>query len=302
MKPIHLALLLSVAAASLIAAKPSAGPADPKIAYVILTGPGFELRVTNQDGTGATTLFKSPNPLRFDLGPRGQQVIALTDGNALKLLHYQVNGTGSFQTQSVETVYTDATRLYYVDMSPDGSKIAFAARNGEDLMVYDLSQPAGPANPATWVTVPYVWDHAWYKGGAAIAYVVPKTATGHAVDELYEISGPGAAPSLIHTGQEIDFVDAARTNTDALVLTYRVSPQSMLVGLWANGQFLQPNLTNRAFSFRGTLSCDDRYLVYAAPDKSGSTVWYIRDLNQNSERLYSKAPRVNWTQMWPTCS
>ena len=302
MKPISIVLILALASSPGLAGKPPSGPVDPKVAYVILTGPGFELRVTNEDGTGSATLHKSPAPLRFDLAPRAQRQIAISDSVDLKLLTYQVTSSGAFAVQSIVTLYSDVGRLYYVDFSPDGTKIAFAARNGEDLMVYDLNSPAGPSNPAVWVSVPYVWDLAWYKNGAALAYVVPKTATGETDDKLYEITGPGASPTLIYTQRQIDHIDAARQDSDALVLSYNDLSGNAYIGLWRGGGFLQPNLANRPVAFRGNLDCTDTKLVYGAPDKSGSTVWYIRNLIQSADRLYTKTPRVNWVQMWPTCS
>jgi Tol biopolymer transport system component len=300
------AALACLVASTLIGAKPPSGSVDPQVAYVILTGPGFEVRVSNEDGTNLTTLYKSPAPVRMDLAPRGQRQIALTDDKALKLLTYGVNGSGAFVTTGVQTLYTDATRLYYVDMSPNGRKITFAANNGQDLMVYDLDQAAGPSNPQKWTTTSYVWDLTWFRNGNAIAFVVPASSTQRY--DLYEIGGPGETPTLIHSERNIDMLDASRTNANGLVLSYNDLAGNALIGLWEaptasdpDGGYLQTNLTNRSVAFKGSLNCDDSKLAYGAPDKNGQTVWYIRNLNQNSDRLYTKTPRVNWTQFWPTC-
>ena len=294
MKSIRLALVLALASATTIAAKPPAGPVDPRVAYVILTGPGSELRVTNEDGTGSATLFKSTAPLRFDLAPRGQRQIVMTDGSrTLKLLSYDVGGTGGFTNIQVRTLYTTTKFINGPDFSPDGSKIAFGAE--DELLVYDLATDT----TQLWATTSYVWDLAWYKG-SAIAFIEP--TNGGTSAKLYEVSGPGATPTLLHSSRNIDMVDSSRTDPDALVLSYNDAAGNALVGLWREGAFLQPNLTNRSVSFKASLNCDDQKLVYGAPDKSGSTVWYIRDLIQNADRLYTKTPRVNWTQMWPTCS
>lgn len=299
--------LICLLACTLIGAKPPSGSVDPQVAYVILTGPGFELRVSNEDGTNLTTLYKSPAPIRIDLAPRGQHQIAITDDKALKLLTYGVNGSGAFVTTQVDTLYTDVSRLYYVDISPNGRLIGFAADNGQDLMVYDLDQAAGPDNPRKWTTTTYVWDLTWFRTGNSIAYVVP--ADGVQRYDLYEITGPGTVPTLIHSERNIDMLDASRTNSDALVLSYNDVAGNALVGLWEaptladpDGGFLQTNLTNRSVAFKGTFNCDDSKLAYGAPDKNGQTVWYIRNLLQNTEKLYTKTPRVNWTQFWPTCN
>jgi len=54
--------------------------------------------VSNEDGTNLTTLYKSPAPIRIDLAPRGQHQIAITDDKTLKLLTFDVNGSGAFVT------------------------------------------------------------------------------------------------------------------------------------------------------------------------------------------------------------
>jgi Tol biopolymer transport system component len=296
MKSIHLAMLLALAATPAMAAKPpSPAPVDPKVAYVILAGPGYELRVTNEDGTGAATLYKSSAPIRIDLAPRAQRQIVMTDGGkTLKLLSYDIAGNGGFTNIQVQTLYTSAKFINGPDFSPDGSKIAFGAE--DELIVYDLAT----STAQTWTTTSYVWDLAWYKGGNAIAFIEPPNGGPFAT--LFEISTPGGPQTPLHTERNIDAVDASRTNADALLLSYNDAAGNALIGLWQGGSYLTSNLTNRPAAFKGSLNCDDSKLVYGAPDRNGQTVWYIRTLSQGSDALYSKTPRVNWTQMWPTCS
>ena len=285
-------LLVSGAA---LAAKPGASPPDPKVAYVILTGPGFELRVTNEDGTNMSVLHKSPLALRFDLAPRARQQIAITDGNDLKLLDYAPTGTGALAATNVATLFTNSTRLYNLDVSPDGTKIAFPSGDGSELRVYDLSN----GTHQVWTTAAYVWDVAWYKNGGAIAFIVP--GSNGAPHHLYEITGPGAAPTLLHSERNLDMVDASRTDGDALVLSYNDAAGNALVGLWKAGGYVTPNLTNRSAAFKGSLNCSDTKLMYGAPGSNGQTVWYARDLTAGLDQLYTKTPRANWTQYWPTC-
>lgn len=284
--------LTCLLASTLIGAKPPSGSVNPQVAYVILTGPGFELRVSDENGTNLTTIYKSAAPIRFDLGPRSQHRIVMTDGSrTLKLLTYDVTGSGAFTNIQIRDLYTSTKFLNGPDFSPDGSKIAFGAE--ETLKVYDL----GTDTVTDWTTTSYVWDPSWYKGGAAIAFIEP--TNGGPSANLYEITAAGATPTLLTTQRNIDMVDSARTNPDALVLSYNDASGNALIGLWANGSFSQPNLTNRSVAFKGTLSCDDTKLTYGAPGSNGQTVWYIRE--NGLDRLYTKTPRVNWTQFWPTC-
>ena len=294
MKPLNICLILSLASAPTAAARPPSGPVDPEVAYVVLTGPGFELRVTNEDGTGAATIYKSTAPIRYDLAPRDQRKIVMVDGGrTLKLLTYDIGGNGGFTNIQVQTLHTTTKLMNSPDFSPDGSKVAVGAE--DELVVYDLE--SGTAQ--TWTTSSYIWDLAWYKDGNAIAFIEPPN--GGSTASLFEISSLGGAQTHLVTLRNIDQVDAYRESPNALLLSYNDAAGNALIGRWEGGTLSPSNLANRAVAFKASLNCDDSKLVYGAPDKSGSTVWYIRDLIQNSDRLYTKTPRANWTQMWPTC-
>lgn len=297
MKSVQLACVMLLALTPAVTARPGPAPApNPLAAYVILTGPGFELRVTNEDGSNASVLYKSKLALRFDLAPRAQRQIAFSEGNSLKLLTYLQTATGTFATSEVQTLFTDTSRIANLDISPDGTKIAFATDVNKDLRVIDIASRTSEV----WTTVPFVWDIAWYKNGAAIAFIATNDTNSNP-QNLYEISAPGAAPVHLYTDRWLDLVDASRANPDALLLSYNDASGDAYVGLWANGSFLQPSLAARTPAYKGALNCNDTKLMFGAPDKNGQTIWYSRDLTTNQDTLYTKVPRANWAQFWPTC-
>lgn len=290
--------LACLLASTLIGAKPGSTPFDPQVAFTILTG-STELRVTNENGANSATLYSVRENISIDTAPRAQHEIAIGEVNSLKLLSYTSDATG-VKTSSVSTLYSAGSeRIGDVDFSPDGSKIAFV-QGFTKLMVYDRNAPVGPGNPSLWATDPvFIGKIVWYKGGSAIAYIGP-LGTGPN-QGVYEIAGAGSPPTLLLQEVNVDLIDAARTDTDALVVTYNRGPGPR-VGLWKAGNYLNENLANNTFSDFGTLNCNDTKLLYGAPDQKGQLIWYIRDLGTGINSLYTKTLRVRQTQFWPTCS
>ena len=289
------ALLLTTAAA--LAGKPGSTTFEPEMAYTILTG-STELRVTDATGAKSATLYSVRQNIDIDLSPRLQRQIAIGELNTLKLLTYSVDSTG-VKTTSVVPLYTGSARIDDVDFSPDGSKIAFAEGFGK-LMVFDISQPAGPTNPVQWTSDPdFIGQITWYKGGAAIAYMGPLGTGSDQV--IYEITGPGATPTPLLHEPQFDAVDASRTDPDALVVTYNRNPGPR-VGLWKGGGYVNEALVGNVFSDFGSLNCDDSKLVYGTPDSKGQLIWRIRTLPNISDVLYTKTLRVRQTQFVPTCA
>jgi hypothetical protein len=276
---------------------------NPEIAYEALSGKSDKLIVSDENGTNASTLYTSSQAFRFDLAPRSQRQIAIIDNSTttpLRLLTYAQTGTGAFAATGVVVLATAANaprRGSNVDFSPDGSKLAYACNpNGidaEQLCVFDLATNSS----AVWGSASFYWDLAWFRGGSAIAY---STEDADGFSRLHEIDGPGATPQdLFTTKGDID-VDAARTNPNALVITYHDTAGNALTGLWQDGAFIDPNMTNTTVSFFSEPNCDDTELAYLGPPNT-SPDWYIRDLTTGLTRVFSKN-NLHWVQFWPTCS
>jgi len=292
-----LGALLLVSSASFAAkpAPPPPPPADIQVAYRLPDGKGTKLVVSTESGANQMTLYNSSISFVFDLAPRAQKQIAIVDGypNAtLKLLTYTVNTSGTYMRSGIQDL-TSARSGSRLDFSPSGTKIAYACcwdGTNEKLAVYDLTD-----NSITyWATQPYFWDVVWFRGGTSIAYSSER--------DLYEITAPNAPPQHLFgiSGGQID-IDAARTDPDALVVSYNDTSGAARVGLWKNGGFTNPDLANSARSWVGNLNCTDTKLAYGGvQNNSGSQAFYIRDLDTGIVTLTSKNSNI-LMQFWPTC-
>jgi hypothetical protein len=297
---VSLASILCLSSASpALAGKPGGGGAasDPQVAYRLPDGKGVKLVVSTESGANQMVLYKSSTSFDFDMGPRGQQQVAIVDGTqtnaSLKLLTYSIN-SGVYVQAGVRTL-APARRGSSADFSPDGKKIAYACcwdGTNEKLAVYDLTDDS----ITYWATQPFFWDITWFRGDASIAYSSER--------ELYEIAGAGAAPQFLfagHPGGQID-VDSSRTDPDALVISYNDTAGNARIGLWKNGSFLNSDLANSARSWVGTLNCDDTKLAYGGvQNNSGSQAFYVRNLNTGVVTPTSKNANI-LLQFWPTCS
>ena len=296
------AILLSSA---LFAAKPPPSSANPQVAYISGSGNSVKLMVANENGSNAHVLYSSSAGFRFDLAPRAQKQVSINgrDGT-LRLLSYTQSSNGTLSASGAPAALAPATSGTNHDFSPDGRRIAYACCDGGDaqkLMVYDLDS----SSATEWATVEFLWDVTFFRGGSSIAYVVP---AANNIYEVYEIAGPGEEPRKIFSTTGDIYFDSARTNPNALVLTYRTGPSTVLLGLWqapgaseTEGTFLVPNLTNRSIAFYPTLNCDDTKLAYmSSTTPAGGQVFFIRNLTTNQDATFSKTSNIQ-LQFWPTC-
>jgi uncharacterized membrane protein len=282
--------------------KPGGGgspPPNPQVAYETLGGSAYKLIVSDENGTNASTLYRSNSFFRFDLAPRSQRQIAMVDSTTtsmVRLLTYGQTGTGAFAATGTQTL-APARRGSNVDFSPDGTKLAYACDSNnvdsEHLCVYDLAS----GTVTVWGSDSYYWDLAWFRGGAAIAY---STEDSDGITRLREIDGPGATPQVIFTTKGDLYLDAARSDPDALVLSYHDEAGNALIGLWKDGNFIDPNLANLSVAFFGETNCTDTEVAFLGPPNT-SPDWYIRDLTSGLTTTFSRTD-YRWVQFWPTCS
>jgi hypothetical protein len=245
---------------------------------------------------------------RFDVGSADSGVVAIGSfAGELKLLTYARNAAGVFATKSVTTLLSGLPQSAEVDLSPDGTRIAYRGSTAGALMVYDIATKTSE----TWSSGPWAWDFAWIRGGAAIAMVGNRNQNGEP-SRLYEISGPGQRVELLSLRQ-IDAVDVSRTDPNVILLSYNSEDGSQaLVGSWrlpvtspdgivTNGGWIQPNLAGRSPAFKGTWSCDDRFLIFGGSGAGGQQQWFTRDLPSGTAQLVAKAGNAT-AQSWSRCA
>jgi hypothetical protein len=300
---ISIACIVCLSSASpALAGKPPPLPpppaSGPDLGLRLPNGNGTKLVFANENGSSQMTIYTTSTSFRFDLAPRGQKQVAIVDAasnsSVLKLLTYTINGSGVYMQSNLQTLAPSRSGSN-VDFSPDGTRIAYVCcSNGstEKLVVYDLTD----GSITEWATAEYFWDFAWYKGGSSIAYSTLLPVA------LYELTGPGASPQLLYTGQGELNVDSSRIDADTLVLSYNDTSGAARIGLWKNGSVTNPDVANSARSWWGTLNCDDTKLAYGGvQNNSGSQAFYVRDRNTGITTLTSKNSGV-MPQFWPTCS
>jgi hypothetical protein len=209
------------------------------------------------------------------------------------LLNYSVNTSGVYVPGDLVPLGS-ASPSGSVDVSPDGTKIAYAdGHNSDHLMVLDLTT----GEKTQWAEGVYYWDVAWFRGGASLVY-----ATNIPL-EIREVTAPMATPQLLYSnGQGEIHVETASSNPNQLVISYNDTTGAARIGLWEAGVgFVNPDLANSDRSWFGNMNCTGTKLVYGGvQNTSGSQAYYVRDLNTGSVTLLSKNSNI-MPQYWPTC-
>ena len=283
---------------------PPPPPSGQQVAYLSGSGNSVKLMVADESGSGAHILYSAPAGFRFDLAPREQRQVAINGhDNMLRLLSY-TESNGVLTASGPPVALTPSFGGTSIDFSPDGRRIAYMCCTGDvpqQLMVYDLD--AHTATP--WADVEFVWDVAFFRDGASIAYSEP---AGNNTYAIYEVTAPMAPPRKIFSTTGDFYFDSSRTIPDALVLNYRPNNTGPLIGLWrapsateTEGTFLIPSMTTRAINFFPTLNCNDKRLAYmSSTTPSGGQVFFIRNLQTNQDAVFSKTSNIQ-LQFWPTC-
>ena len=136
----------AILAATLIGAKPAPPPSTsaPEISYVNISGGtrrNYQLRVANEDGTGAATIYSSRDTRQMvpHMGPRSDRTILLVQGSDLSLVRYESTATGT-RLASIESLPSigAAPGAQTVAFSPDGKKFVSFAQNDKSFWVFDL--------------------------------------------------------------------------------------------------------------------------------------------------------------------
>lgn len=296
------AVLLATSAPSISAVT---SPQAQEIFYRAPAGRGTQLVAAARDGSNVSSLLKSDASLyfSFDVGSRDSGVVAVsTQAGELQLLTYAKNSTGVFATTSVRTLVTGIPRAAALDLSPDGTRIAYRGGDGTKLMVYTIADGTN----VEWDSGTYVWDLAWARNGASIVYI-DHAASGNPT-HLYEVTAPHQITDVLDKPY-MDQVEVSRTQGDVLLLSYTGDDgQQSLIGTWqlpsatSAGGWVNSSLAGRAVANRGVFSCDDHYLIYGSSGHAGAQTWYTRDLPSGADLLINKVGANAEPQSWSSCA
>ncbi len=300
-----LAVILLVTTASVTAAKPSA-PKAQEIFYRALSGKNTVIQAAARDGSNVSTLYSGAGPLLFDVGSQDSGVIIVsTPAGEIQKLTYAKNSSGVFTRTGLTTLVSGLPRPATVELSPDGSRIAYRSGDGTHLMVYDMNDQSN----TEWSSGPWAWDFVWARGGASIA-LLEQTDPIDGRSHVYEVTGPGQRSEMLNM-RYMDRVEASRTDGNVLLFSYNSEDgQETFVDTWrmpsdvAPGAWVTPAIVGGGSTFvsRGVLSCDDGYLIYGGSGPAGQQIWYTQTLPSGSSVLISKVGSNAEPQSWSSCT
>ncbi|WP_300975106.1 WD40 repeat domain-containing protein [Sphingomonas sp. LHG3406-1] len=224
----------------------------------------------------------------------------------LRLVRYAKNSSGVFGRTSVTTLLTGIYPGSAVDLSPDGTRIAYRAATGGALMVYDLNDRSS----TEWLRGPWAWDFVWARGGASLVLLEQYNSNDQR-SRLYELRAPGQAIEILNH-RRLDAVEVSRLKSDELLLSYNSDDGSAHVGTWrmpttladgstSAGEWIVPSLAGRSAAFKGVFSCDDKYLLYGGAGPSGQQIWLTKTLPSGADVAISKAAANAIPQSWSRC-
>ena len=289
-------LALSIVAALAVAApaaaqkKPGAPPAvDPELAYVD-TRPRFsELKLANEDLTGAFMIFRSTvagQMPRYDLSPRGQNQVAVTSGGIARLLTW--SSTGSAVSVTSAPLLTSATGASSVSFSADGSRIAVVYHGDSKVRIFDA---ATRQELAAWPVSGVQWM-AYYPSGTALIMWRDASTSAPGLAELSPTTGQ--LTSYPFPANDQSRIDSGRTS-DSVLISY-VANGVPIIGRWEAGTLVQPRIADGGDPH---YKCDESRIVYRANGSRPST--YIYNTGSNSTNVLTNNADVQRVDYMPTC-
>lgn len=303
--------LLGLLAFSQVAdAQKSSGSQSQEVFYRAPYGKGTQLVATARDGSNLSRVYEDTGSLYFgfDVGSADSGVIIIGSRTGeLRLVRYAKNTSGVFARTSVTTLVSGINPGSAVDLSPDGTRIAYRAATGGALMVYDFND----GTSTEWLRGPWAWDFVWARDGASLVLLEQQNPSDQR-SRLYELRVPGQAVEILNH-RRLDAVEVSRLKSNELLLSYNADDGSAHVGTWrmpttvsdgstSPGEWIVPSLAGRSAAFKGVFSCDDRYLLYGGAGPSGHQLWFTKTLPTGADVAISKAAANAIPQSWSRCA
>lgn len=286
-RPLMIAALL---AGSAQAAKPPAagGTQSPEVIYTLAGPRGYELRVANEDGTGAVTLFKGPKLVIGKFGPRADRTIVFMHANQLIRMTYAVGSMGVVEES--REILLDIGRTFSGSFDFSGSDVAWWHPDTGDLRIYNLATKADRflANVPDLASVSFSAD------GTRIFYG-DANFTGHRSIHSIPIAGGDSTQIGISTNA-MQF-DSGRT-ADHFAIA------SLVSGIWRL-EFVPAGTTSGeriASGFEGSFRCDDRVIIYRQPTGNNGYDVLKYDRETGLSSIFSTHNDVKFASFMPDCA
>lgn len=304
---LSLAVVLLLTAAPLSAAKPASQSAKPQeIFYRAPAGKGMAIIAAARDGSNTSTLYTGAGPIMFDVGSKDSNTLFVsTAAGTIQKVTYAKNSSGVFATTATATVVSGMPRPATVEVSPDGTRIAYRTGDGTHVNVHDLTNQTD----TEWSSGPWAWDLVWARDGASLVILEQTDPVDHR-SHVYEVTAPGVRSEILNL-RYMDRVEVARTDGDVLLFSYNSEDgQQTFVGTWrmpsgsTPGSWINPAIVGGGTSFvnRGVFSCDDAYLVHLGSGPAGQQNWYTKTLPSGPSVQISKVGSGAEAESWSSCS
>lgn len=278
------------------AAKPPTAPGTsaPEVVFSYRSNKGYQLRVANEDGSGAAVLHSSGSPIYARFGPRASNKIAFWEGKTLKLLTYEI-ASGGVRTAAIQQLASTAGTQFSVivdfDYSPTGGHLAWWHPDERKIYTHDLQTGATSAILDTGYPVS---DVTFTRDGQTIIYA--ESIGGSFTDyRLLSVPVGGGTPAELGISGNILTVDSGNSD-DKLLLTKQIVNVGRYLEIVPEGQTSGTRITD---GWDGNLHCSDERILFRLPGSRPSQLVY--DLTTGQTMTFSRDSNVTWPSFMPTC-
>jgi hypothetical protein len=267
---------------------PPAGTHAPEVIYTLAGRRGYELRVANEDGTGAVTLFQGPQLVIGKFGPRADRTIVFMHANQLILMTYAASSAGVVEES--REILLDIGRRFSGSFDFSGTDVAWWHPGTGELRIYNLPTKTDRllANVPDLAGVSFSADH------TKVFYGDGKFTGQYS---LYSIPANGGDPTELGIGTKAAVFDSGRT-ADHFVMAYPISGNWQLDFVPAGA-----NSGERiAKGIEGSFRCDDKVIIYRVPMTNNGYDTLIYDLEAKLSTIFSTHNDVKFASYMPDCA
>lgn len=264
--PFILALALAATPASSAKPPPPTGTTTPDIGYVRISGGArrfYELRLANEDGTGANTIYSSRDIGQMfpHMGPRADRTIALVQGGRVSLVRYDVTSTGPIFV-SIEPLFTirEASGGQAMDFSPNGKDIVWFDATAGALKIFNLdTRSSTPLLSLAREPNSFVFN----RDGSAVLFLEYVTDTDAI---LKSVALAGGTPVDLGLRGNFWGLEAAHTS-DGFIVNRGLDIKTTYLDYYASAG---SGPTTLAQGYLPSFKCDDNVVIYQKVNTDGS--------------------------------
>ena len=274
---------------------PPSGTSTPEIAFVQISGGtrrNYTLRLANEDGTGASTIFSSRDIGQMVpyMGPKADRTILLVQGGKVSLVRYKPTSSGT-ALDSIEELPSigSSPGAVDVDFSPDGRKFVNFSSLDNKFWIFDLEQRAfWPLIQLN--AVPH--GFAFSRDSSSIIYLDHVSSTEVVVKKV-SLSG-GQPTELGIRGHYSEVVPA--NQSDGLILLRTTNTGSNRIE-WHPADGTGP--VDLAEGYEPSLQCDDSTVIYQKLNSNGSVA--LLRVEVATKQAYTTSTSGNYSPDYVGC-